>query len=179
MAAIRFNVEDLLYMVNESVNRIEIAAFKNKFDGYLKEAISEANLMLEKYGLSISVADRYNFYGKKWLAAYINSYNDIMNGKINIAINYPLMYSCMKDRGIENDDFNIEAQAKITTMHEAGHGIVNWLKLKHRNSLLKEIPDIKNSSVEEEIVEEFGQSFFPEATGVYGSKLENILDKLD
>lgn len=46
---------------------------------------------------------------------------------ITIAVNYSHLYEEMRKRGIDNDDFNIEAQAKITVGHEIGHGIVYYL----------------------------------------------------
>lgn len=37
------------------------------------------------------------------------------------------IYSEMRKRGIDNDNFNIEAQAKITIGHEVGHALCEYL----------------------------------------------------
>ena len=84
----------------------------------------------------------------------------------------------MKKRGIEKDEYNIEAQARITTMHEVGHGLINWLSIKHPDILEKDFPEIDNEDVEEDVAEEYGLSFFSDATGVYNSRLGEALATL-
>ena len=83
---------------------------------------------LNRLGLSIKIKPNYIFNGRKsrWLAVYERSSQQILNGIISIAINYPHLYSEMRKRHIDKDKFNIEAQAKITIGHEIGHGLVDY-----------------------------------------------------
>lgn len=120
-------------------------------------------------GLKVRIDIDYNFGGKHWLAAYEGSSDDLSRGVITIAVNYSRLYEEMRKRGIDNDDFNIEAQAKITVGHEIGHGIVDYLVNYYdgENEAIEEfVHDYNDGDVdEEEIVEEFGESMFPESTG--------------
>ena len=91
----------------------------------------------------------------------------------------------MKKRDIEQDDFNIEAQARITIGHEIGHGLVDYIKnLKVNNNTLNKLPNtriikqIRTTRQEETIAEEFGEQQFPMATRQYDSILDNALEEL-
>ena len=172
----KLNIEDIRNMVAECVNRIVenidngFNIFKEKFDTYLNEVINDASAFLQPYGLQIIIDSNYNFRGKRWLAVYEARSGMIREGKIVIGINYQLLYTEMKNRGISDDDFNIKAQARITFMHEVGHGIVDYL---NSNGLAR-----ISSKKEEALVEEFGEYFFPEATYVYESELIDTLEKI-
>jgi hypothetical protein len=142
----------------------------------MNEMISEiTESLLSGLGLSVEIDTNYNFRGngKKWLAVYEMRSRKICNNVIAIAINYHLFYDEMKRRGIENDDFNIEAQAKITVGHEIGHGLCDYF----RN--IKGMRFKFSTNDEEEIVEEFGESMFPDATGVYYSELGDFISDLN
>ena len=129
------------------------------------EIISECtDIYLNKMGLKVRIDIDYNFGGKHWLAAYEGSSDDLSRGVITIAVNYSHLDEEMRKRGIDNDDFNIEAQAKITVGHEIGHGIVDYL--------------VNYYDGENEAIEEFGESMFPEATGRWSSYLGRIINKI-
>ena len=95
------------------------------------------------------------------------------------------MYEEMKKRHIEEDKFNIEAQARITIGHEIGHGLVDYIKnLKLNGNTLNKLPNtriikqIRTTRQEETIAEEFGEQQFPMATRQYDSILDNALEEL-
>ena len=129
-------------VVNESVNMfllheakmskedaLRFDEWKGVFDGYLSDMIDELQSeYLNRLGLSISINQNYNFGRRRWFACYEASLQQITNGVISIAINYPHLYSEMRKRGIDDDDYNIEAQARITVGHEIGHGLVDYIK---------------------------------------------------
>lgn len=141
---------------------------------------------LNQLGLSIKINPNYIFNGRKsrWLAVYERSSQQILNGIISIAINYPHLYSEMRKRHIDKDKFNIEAQAKITIGHEIGHGLVDYIKrMNLKPSELKELPSLAiirkcSEKKEETLVEEFGQYQFPEATSMWNSVLADALEEL-
>ena len=149
---------DLRKVVNESVkmfllheakmskeDSLRFEEWKGVFDGYLSDMIDELHSeYLNRLGLSISINPNYNFGRRRWLACYEASLQQITNGVISIAINYPLFYSEMRKRGIDDDDYNIEAQARITVGHEIGHGLVDYIKhLDLDASLLKDLPNLR------------------------------------
>ena len=149
-------------------------SWSKKFNKYVSEVINDLqNEFLNKIGLSIKIDQSYQFIGGKsrWLAAYQKSSRMIKNNIILISINYKRIYDEMRKRDIETDSFNIEAQARITISHEVGHGIMDYLVT---NKIIKNISHKK----EEEIVEEFGEYMFQEATYVYDSKLVDFINKL-
>lgn len=161
--------------------------WKGVFDSYLNEEIEELQEdYLDALGLRISIDQSYAFSGRKshWLAVYERSSGQILDGVIAIGVNYPNMYAEMQKRGIDEDDFNIEAQARITVGHEIGHGIVDYIKQQtFTKEILKECPNLKfvsrcGAKTEESVVEEFGEYQFPEATGCYESTLCDALDEL-
>ena len=162
--------------------------WKSIFDKYLKQEIDELQEnYLTKLNLKIHISPNYEFKGRKarWLAVYQKSTREVITSRtIPIAVNYALMYKEMKKRGIEKDDFNIEAQARITIGHEIGHGLVDYIKTTCRNTNNnKTTPNLNkiinsNPRQEEEMVEEFGETQFPQATYTYGSTLEEGLEEL-
>lgn len=182
-------------LVHESIdkafnNLIEDKSFqrwKTVFGSYLKQEISELQEnYLNNLNLKIRVSSNYEFSGRKarWLAAYEKSAQGIKHGIVSIAINYKHLYEEMKKRDIAQDDFNIEAQARITIGHEIGHGLVDYIKTTYRNTdnnkTTPNLMKIFNCSPrqEEEMVEEFGEAQFPQATSVYGSVIEEALEEL-
>ena len=176
-------------LISQETNDKNFHIWKNTLNAYLKEEIQELQEnYLDKLGLKIKINDNYNFNtrGKrKWLAAYERQSRQILDNVIAIAINYPLMYEEMKKRHIEEDEFNIEAQARITIGHEIGHGLVDYIKnLKVNDNTLNKLPNtriikqIRTTRQEETIAEEFGEQQFPMATRQYDSILDNALEEL-
>lgn len=176
-------------LISQETNDKNFHIWKNTFNAYLKEEIQELQAnYLDKLRLKIKINDNYNFNtrGKrKWLAAYERQSRQILDNVIAIAINYPLMYEEMKKRHIEEDEFNIEAQARITIGHEIGHGLVDYIKkLKVNDNTLNKLPNtriikqITTTRQEETIAEEFGEQQFPMATRQYDSILDNALEEL-
>lgn len=175
---IRKTINEVLSSKEDTFNN-----WKSIFDNYLNEIISECtDIYLDKMGLKVRIDIDYNFGGKHWLAAYEGSSDDLSRGVITIAVNYSRLYEEMRKRGIDNDDFNIEAQAKITVGHEIGHGIVDYLVNYYdgENEAIEEfVHDYNDGDFdEEEIAEEFGESMFPEATGRWSSYLGRIINKI-
>lgn len=163
--------------------------WKSIFDKYLKQEINELQEnYLTKLNLKIHISPNYEFKGRKarWLAVYQKSTRETITSRtIPIAVNYALMYKEMKKRHIEEDEFNIEAQARITIGHEIGHGLVDYIKnLKVNDKTLNKLPNtriikqITTTRQEETIAEEFGEQQFPMATRQYDSILGNALEEL-
>ena len=176
-------------LISQETNDKNFHIWKNTFNAYLKEEIQELQEnYLDKLGLKIKINDNYNFNtrGKrKWLAAYERQSRQILDNVIAIAINYKHLYEEMKKRDIEQDDFNIEAQARITIGHEIGHGLVDYIKnLKVNDDTLNKLPNtriikqIRTTRQEETIAEEFGEQQFPMATRQYDSILGDALEEL-
>lgn len=175
--------------IDNIIRRI-INETNERYDNWSKTFMSYANQMiqelqqeyLKKLGLSIKLNTDYNFGNRKWFAAYEKSSRTIEQGIIQIAINLPYLYSEMKNRGIENDNFNIAAQARITIGHEIGHGIIDYLLscYEEENEAVDQfIHDMYEGIItEEEAVEEFGETMFTKATGRYTCDLTELLDKL-
>lgn len=163
--------------------------WKKLFDSYLYEMIDELQSdYLNDIGLAIHINSSYSFNGGKsrWLAVYERSSRQIKNGIISIGINYPCLYRNMCKRNIENDRFNIEAQARITVGYEIGHGLCDYISnfpivpanatnCPNCSFIVKNI----GSRNEESIVETFGESLFPEATGVYGSIIYDTIEEIE
>lgn len=178
----------LLYEAKKAnTNDADFEKWKSVFNVYLSEMIDELQTdYLNRLGLSIKINPNYIFNGRKsrWLAVYERSSQQILNGIILIAINYPHLYSEMCKRRIDKDKFNIEAQAKITIGHEIGHGLVDYIKsMNLKLSELKELPNLAiirkcGEKKEETLVEEFGQYQFPEATSMWNSVLADALEEL-
>jgi len=120
--------------------------------------------------IKIQLNEDYPFTGRKanWLGAYERRrFSLAKTGILSIAVNEIKIFDELSKRNAL-DDFNIEAQARITVGHEVGHGLAEWLRLNTNKKI--------TVSGEEYLVEEFGRSRFSEATGVYGSKLEDIFE---
>ena len=157
--------------------------WKAVFDSYLDKMEEEMKEFLEPLGLQLVLDDKYNFSGKPWLAVYEKSRNLIKDNIILLGINFPRIYSKMCELDIDEDNFNIEAQARITVGHEIGHGLVDFMKSTVRLDEARQFPNLHKVLIcskirEERIVEEFGESLFPEATSVYDSILRDALDEL-
>ncbi|MBQ5456925.1 MAG: hypothetical protein IIT63_14075 [Prevotella sp.] len=157
--------------------------WKATFDDYLEKMEEEMKVFLEPLGLQLVLDDKYNFSGKPWLAVYEKSRNLIKDNVILLGINFPRIYSKMCELGIDEDNFNIEAQARITVGHEIGHGLVDFIKFSVRLDDARKYRNLHKVLIcskirEERIVEEFGESLFPEATSVYDSTLRKALDEL-
>ena len=196
-AKITLSENDLRNIISKCIEEAKLSIaqqeafdiWKATFDKYLSMMINELQTdYLNELGLTISINQNYTFNGGKsrWLAVYERSSGKIKNGVISIGINYPSLYRNMRKRNIDKDRFNIEAQARITIGHEIGHGLFDYISnLNLNNNTIQNCPNasliIKNkgSKKEEDIVEEFGESLFPEATGIYGSIICNALEEID
>lgn len=172
--------------------------WKLKFDKALKWTMDDVDDYLGElgFGLQLQIKTDYSFSGgkSKWLAAYCKREHDVTeDGVIMIALNYHQIWSKMNELGIDDDSFNIEAQANITLWHEIGHALVDFFKNfkidKYNSRRLIELKGKLNNltkNKEEQLVEEFGESWFPEGTGVWNSELKdlifefvNIIDSID
>lgn len=151
----------------------DFQTFKEVFDLYLQEAINEASEFLTPYGLEIRIDQNYGFGKKRWLAVYEYRSRMILKNKIVVGVNYPLFWSEMRKRGIDKNDTEVRAQAIVTVMHEVGHGLVDWLESFH-GDVFEKYPQLKNN--EEEVVEEFGESFIPDLSNVWDSRLRSVLE---
>ncbi len=161
--------------------------WKKLFDEFMHDNIAELeSRYLNRLGLKILIDEDYNFSGakSKWLAVYEKRYNRIEEGNIPIGINYKTIYLEMVKKNTDKDTFNIEAQARITIGHEIGHGLVDYIQsLNIRPEELKNMLSVYKirecgKTKEEKLVEEFGESCFWEATGVYSCELRDALDEL-
>lgn len=164
--------------------------FKEDFNSFLPAALKKAKSYIKDFGLDVEIIN-YDFSEHpRWLAAYKGgSATDLST--IQIGINYKAIFNAMKKRDIHDDLFNIEAQAKITIGHEVAHGIIEYLTetfiecaFDIEDKLSEEERDLLykykfiDEYDEEELVEQFGESFFPEATRIRSSEFGNDLKKL-
>ena len=155
----------------------------DEFMGYANEMVSELQSdYMNGLGLRIVLNTGYNFGRKRWLAVYEQSSGKLSQGIISIGVNLPLIYRTMKRKGIVDDEFNIEAQARISIGHEVGHGIVDYLT-DYYDGDSEAVQEFLNgywngAYDEEELVEEFGEWCFPDATGVYSSVLGDLLEEI-
>ena len=146
--------------------------WENAFMRFAHNTISEIESdITNNLNLKIILDSNYPFGNKQWLAVYEKSKNAIRQGKIIIGINLSLMYKKMKELNIDNDFFNIEAQARITIGHEIAHGIIDYIRMNNLNQQIVQM----NSVDEENMAEEFGEYLFPEATDRYDSELADII----
>ena len=157
----------------------EFEIWKKIFNEFLKDELYRLREIVSPLNLSIKIVADYQFRSR-WYAAYLNSRGAIQNGVIEVAINYPLLFKAMKRRGIAQDEFNIEAQARITLGHEVAHGIIGYLRILNPTNLSKSLRILRRcgKKIEEEYAEEFGESRFPEATGIFSSVIERGIDEI-
>lgn len=176
--------KDLSRLIAEAIDNISpFITWKRKFDSYLYDMLQRLSRQyLDGLGLSVEIDYGYNFNGRHWLAAYEETCGRISDGVIVIAINYPHIYEEMVRRGIDNDDFNIEAQARITVGHEIGHGLIDFLLNyceAESGSLDEFIRAYYDGDIdEEEAAEEFGETMFPPATGRRFSYIGNLVSDI-
>jgi hypothetical protein len=163
-------------MCFEEFNNSKFIKWKTKFDKYLNEMISELQEdFLNVLGIRLKINENYRFTGWKsrWPAAYERKSRKILKGVLSVGVNYNLLYSRMCEMGTDTDNFNIEAQARITIGHEVGHGLCDYMKNCVVRNDTSNISSVKKCGErkEEEIVEEFGEYMFPDATDIYDSVL--------
>ena len=159
------------------MNEFEI--WKKIFNEFLKDELYRLREIVSPLNLSIKIVAGYQFRSR-WYAAYLHSRGEIRNGVIEVAINYPFLFKAMKRQGIAQDEFNIEAQARISLGHEVAHGVIDYLRTLEPRSLSKSLRMIRRCGrkQEEEYAEEFGESRFPEATGIFSSVVESAIDEM-
>ena len=157
----------------------EFEIWKKIFNGFLKDELYRLREIVSPLNLSIKIVAGYQFRSR-WYAAYLHSRGEIRNGVIEVAINYPFLFKAMKRQGIAQDEFNIEAQARISLGHEVAHGVIDYLRTLEPRSLSKSLRMIRRCGrkQEEEYAEEFGESRFPEATGIFSSVVESAIDEM-
>lgn len=186
--SISISQSELYNIISESISEEllqnnSFSIWKSKFDDYLMEMISQlTDRYLRYFGLNVEIDGSYNFGRKPWLACYEETSGKLENGTMLIAINYQRMYNGMVERGIDKDEFNIEAQARITIGHEIAHGLIDYLVgyCDVESDVVDEfVRDYYNGDIDDEkVTEEFGEMMFPEATGRYSSYLGNVLDNI-
>ena len=186
---IRLTENDLHKIIKEVTSKVlndDYSIFYNTFMEYANSLVDQLqNEYLNSFNLKVVFDENYSFKGKNWVAAYESSKGLISQGTILIALNVPYLYKRMKKMRIKKDDwdFNVLAQARITVGHEIGHGIIDYLieNINEDNEAWGEFyTDFCNGEYgdEEDLVEEFGESLFSEATGVYTSDLMDVLDSI-
>lgn len=185
-------ISDIINIVKKHVTEARESAFsrfKTDFDTFVDKAVIFANKnFLEPLGLSCEIVE-YDFGSRRWLASYIGG-SATDEQTVQIGINHKHMFNTMKKHGIEEDIFNIEAQARISIGHECGHGILEYLRetfliyllqyeddlTAEENALIDEYLELYEDD-EEELVEHFGECFFPPATHKRTCKMIKDLKK--
>lgn len=165
----------LLFENNDKFN-----VFRKHFSKFVQQTLNMANKKLQKYDLKVEIDTEYEFFeDDHWLACYERSSGNIEYGIITIALNEENIYNCMVDLGADEDLLEIKLQAIITIMHEVGHGIVDWYRYKFEGeeTTSKLINDIVycDEDEEEDLCEEFGESWASSYTGVYNSRITKSL----
>lgn len=171
-------VRESLSLLFENNNKFNV--FKNHFLKFVNDIVKRADKELEKYELGINIDTEYDFDEEDhWLACYERSLGYIEYGSIEIAINEQRIYEAMKQLGTAEDLEEIETQAVITIMHEVGHGLIDWLRYKFEGtettSKLINYLVYCDEDEEEEICEEYGESWISGYAGVYDSVLKRAL----
>lgn len=166
------------YLLEDNNRPNAYQVWLNKFDKFAKLTIEELqNDYLNPLGLKLNVE-----YSEDTNTQNLAVCKPIYDTNLKIVVFTKKMYIQMKQRRIDKDAFNIEAQARITLGHEVGHGIVDYLIDYYvgKDKTISEFRrDVFNGNIdEEELVEEFGESMFPEATGVWSSELSYIISKI-
>lgn len=165
-------------------NSDKFTIFRSHFSKFVQQTLNMANKELQKYDLSVEINTEYDFYDDdEWLACYERTSGYIEEGIIMIALNEKKIYDCMVDLGTNEDLLEIELQAIITIMHEVGHGIVDWYRYQFEGeeTTSELINDIIycDEDEEEDLCEEFGESWASSYTRVYGSKIADSLTEYD
>lgn len=182
----RTNIKNIVNeVINDSLGKTDRSydEFSDKFLKYANELKDELEReFLSNIGISVRINMQYVFTHNDWVAAYERSSGEISKGILSIAVNIPLLYRIMRKNKTEKDEFNIKAQARISVGHEIGHGIIDYLidYYDGDNPLIEKFcSDYWNGEIdEEEIVEEFGEWTFPEATGTYTCTLASLLGQI-
>lgn len=158
--------------------------FRNHFSKFVQQTLNIANKELQKYDLKVEINTEYEFFEDDyWLACYERSSGDIEYGIISIALNEEKIYNAMVDLGVDKNLAEIELQAIITIMHEVGHGIVDWYRYQFEGE--ETTSELINNIVycdedeEEDLCEEFGESWASSYTGVYNSRIAKSLTEYD
>jgi hypothetical protein len=181
----KYPIEDGYFTAEELIRDLEpldeskeneFDEFKKKFIHYAEDCVSNLkNDLLQQLGLNVRIDTDYVFKNN-WIAAYIG--NKSNENLITIGLNTYLAYDKLKN----SNDFNLKAQAYISITHEIGHGLVKWIEDNNdgENEKVNEfIKDLYDGEIdEEELVEEFGETAFPEATKRFSCELEDILYSL-
>ena len=179
---IREIVKSSLLSLFENSDKFNV--FRNHFSKFVQQTLNMANKELQKYDLSVEIDTEYEFFDDDhWLACYERTSGYIEEGIIMIALNEEKIYDCMVDLGTDEDLLEIELQAIITIMHEVGHGIVDWYRYQFEGeeTTSELINDIVycDEDEEEEICEEFGESWASSYTGVYDSTIAKSLTEYE
>lgn len=178
---IRKIVKSSLLSLFENSDKFNV--FLNHFSKFVQQTLNMANKELKKYDLSVQINTEYDFYDDEWLACYERTSEYIEEGIIMIALNEKKIYDCMVDLGTDEDLLEIELQAIITIMHEVGHGIVDWYRYQFEGE--ETTSELINNIVycdedeEEDLCEEFGESWASSYTGVYNSTIAKSLTEYD
>lgn len=179
---IREIVRSSLLSLFENSDKFNV--FRNHFSKFVQQTLNMANKELQKYDLSVEINTEYEFFDDDhWLACYERTSGYIEEGIIMIALNEKKIYDCMVDLGTDEDLLEIELQAIITIMHEVGHGIVDWYRYQFEGE--ETTSELINNIVycdedeEEDLCEEFGESWASSYTGVYNSTIAKSLTEYD
>lgn len=165
-------------------NSDKFTIFRSHFSKFVQQTLNMANKELQKYDLSVEINTEYDFYDDdEWLACYERTSGYIEEGIIMIALNEKKIYDCMVDLGMDENLLEIELQAIITIMHEVGHGIIDWYRYQFEGeeTTSELINDIVycDEDEEEDLCEEFGESWASSYTGVYDSTIAKSLIEYD
>lgn len=165
-------------------NSDKFTIFRSHFSKFVQQTLNMANKELQKYDLSVEINTEYDFYDDdEWLACYERTSGYIEEGIIMIALNEKKIYDCMVDLGMDENLLEIELQAIITIMHEVGHGIIDWYRYQFEGeeTTSELINDIVycDEDKEEDLCEEFGESWASSYTGVYDSTIAKSLIEYD
>ena len=140
----------------------------------INQAVDACNEYLSDYGFPISVALIKQHTPDAELVGMYRTGSVRRDGKIRVGINTDSIYS-FADKTSEAERV-INQQIRITIWHEAGHGIIDWLKMLRRRDTQNKTGIFKGDMLrefklliadEEEAVEKFGE---------YGGDIEFFCD---
>lgn len=147
---------------------------ENPYIDLINQAVDACNEYLSDYGFPISVALVREYTFDDGLVGIYRTGSVRRDGKIRIGINTDSIYS-FADTTREAENV-INQQIRITIWHEAGHGIIDWLKMLRRRDTQNKTGIFKGDMLrefkfliadEEETVEKFGE---------YGGDIEFFCD---